>query len=283
MRDPSPSAEPKSSRPVDRGPAGDRLPPPSPTTIDPAATCFFLDFDGTLVEIAERPDAVNVPALLPPLLDALSMATGGAVAIISGRGVDVLDGFLGAVPIVLAGGHGAEIRMPGGRLLRRPADKGLVERLEMRLRAFADGTPGLLVEPKTGSVALHYRHAPALQAQCLAFGESLAQETGAHLLPGKMVVELLAGRWSKADAVVDLLRSPPFAGRMPVYMGDDVTDERVFAALRARPAITVKVGSGETQARHRAASVADVHVWLAEIARAGMPRADTCRRDKGSA
>lgn len=226
---------------------------------------LFLDFDGTLVDIAPQPDAVSVPATLPPLLAALDSAFGGALALVSGRPVAEIDSHLQPFRGCAAGVHGVERRGPDGRLQRLPV-AGLDSAAET-LRALARQHPALRLEVKPGAIALHYRQAPELQSLCLAAMQAAQAATaGMMLMHGKMVLELKPQRASKGEAIRAFLAEPPFSRRQPWFFGDDVTDESGFEAVLAAGGVAVKVGDGDSRAGHRLPDPSAVRAWLAGAA-----------------
>lgn len=201
--------------------------------IAPETAALFLDFDGTLVEIAPRPEAVLVPRDLPALLMRLAARLGGALAIVSGRPLEALERLL-PIPLPMAGDHGATLRRASGAApehlpLPRPPPAW-----RRAAETFAAAHPGALVEPKAHGFVLHYRQAPAAEASARALLQALLHPDGAfELLPARMAFEVKPRAVSKAGAVTRLMAQPPFAGRIPVYVGDDVTDEAGTAAARA--------------------------------------------------
>jgi trehalose 6-phosphate phosphatase len=211
---------------------------------------LFLDFDGTLVDIAPEPGAVVVPSGLVPTLAALQQYLGGAVAVVSGRPIREIDQFLDPLRLPVAGVHGAERRGAHGAVDRITGQP--LERVEQAADALAAQHPRLLVEHKATSVALHYRQAPELEALCLeAMEAAVAQSPGLALLRGKMVVEAKPSAASKGGAIEAFLREPPFAGRTPVFVGDDVTDEVGFSTVQRLGGLGIKVGEGPSVAWHR--------------------------------
>ncbi|WP_187969412.1 trehalose-phosphatase [Aquibium microcysteis] len=233
--------------------------------LPPEETAFFFDFDGTLAEIVEDPAAVAIDATVRHALHALFALSGGAVAIVSGREIDTLDGFLAPLRLPLGGAHGSERRDSSGRLHRVEADEPAIERLAAELEDVARRHDGLLVERKRLSVALHYRRRPDLESTCRAAARAAASP-GVTLLEGKMVVELkLSGR-TKGDLIADFMAEEPFRGRRPIFFGDDVTDEDGFRALPQWQGIGVKVGQGQTAAAHRIADPAALRAWLQRFA-----------------
>ncbi|HEX8482843.1 MAG TPA: trehalose-phosphatase [Allosphingosinicella sp.] len=239
------------------------MPPPLPPPLSRLAPlALFLDFDGTLVELAETPGGIAVPTGLAPLLDRLSARLEGRLAIVSGRAVDDLRRYLGASAAVLSGSHGAELHYADGRRIPVSAPPGLAEARES-IRRFAAGGEGLLVEDKPAGVALHYRLAPERAAEADAFVEALAGRSGLILQRGKMVAELRPAGSDKGAAVRRLMGEPPFKGARPVFVGDDLTDEDAFRAAASLGGDGVLVGPPRpTAARWRLNGVADVHAWL---------------------
>jgi trehalose 6-phosphate phosphatase len=233
----------------------------SPPILDPGCA-LFLDFDGTLVDIAPTPDAVVVPPGLTDALVRLAQRLHGAVALISGRPLAQLDQFLAPLRLPAAGIHGAERRRPDGIVERRAlAELDAVADVAQRLAA---DRPGLLVERKPCAVALHYRGAPECEALCRdAMQEVVARQPALHAIHGKMVIEVLPAGVSKGHAVEQFLLELPFAGRRPVFIGDDVTDEDGFAAVLRAGGVAVRVGSGPTVATHGLSSPQAVRRWLA--------------------
>lgn len=211
---------------------------------------LFLDFDGTVVDIAPRPEAVRVPQPLIGTLRWLHDYLGGAVAVISGRPIEQIDAYLDPLRLPVAGVHGTERRGAGGELTLLSTHP--LERVEAAAQALAAEHPGLRVENKRGSVALHYRQAPQLEDLCLqAMQRAVDDSPGLTLLRGKMVAEAKPGGASKGRAIEDFLREPPFAGRVPVFIGDDITDEVGFSTVQRLGGLGIKVGEGATVAWRR--------------------------------
>lgn len=229
---------------------------------------LFLDFDGTLVDIAAAPEAVRVP---PGLVDSLALLAdrlGGALALVSGRPVSQLDALLAPLNLPAAGVHGAERRDASGRLARLDAPDAALADVATAAAALAARHPALRVEHKRGAVALHYRLAPELAALCRhTLAAAVADKPGLRLQQGKQVVEALASAVDKGRAVRDFLAEPPFRGRLPVYIGDDHTDEAGFAAAQAAGGLGFKVGDGPSAARCRIADPDAVRQALAALTR----------------
>lgn len=238
----------------------DALAEPPPSLLDGAA--LFLDFDGTLVELAESPDAIEVPGELRPLLERLARRLGGRIGIISGRSIGDLERHLGLPGIALSGSHGIELLFPDGSRLPVAAPVGLAE-ARAAVADFAAGAEGLLVEEKPAGIALHFRLAPERETRVGAFLADLAARTGLAVQHGKMVAELRPAGRHKGDALRALMAEPPFAGARPVFVGDDLTDEDGFAAASAMAGAGVLVGPPRaTAAEWRLADVGAVARWL---------------------
>lgn len=224
-------------------------------------TALFLDFDGTLADLAPQPDEVQVDGDLVALLQRLHHQLGGALAIVSGRGLMSLDGFLSPLKLPTAAEHGAQRRLPDGRLAVLAAPD--LQEAISAARALEAAHAGLRVEQKTAAVALHYRHAPELEALCLQImTDATAASNGVELLRGKFVFEIKPAGVSKGTAIAAFMAEPPFAGSVPLFAGDDITDEAGFAAVQRLGGTAIKVGSGDTVAQHRCASPAAFRDWL---------------------
>jgi trehalose 6-phosphate phosphatase len=236
------------------------LPPPPDELLEGAA--LFLDFDGTLVELAETPAAINVPESLGPLLEGLRDRLGGRLAIVSGRSLADLHRHLGCDGIPLSGSHGQELRFADGTARPLTVPDGLAE-LAKEVGRFAETAEGLLVEEKATGVALHFRQAPAQADRARKFMRDLAFAHGLQVQAGNMVVELRPQGATKGDVVRLLMAEPPFADARPVFVGDDLTDEHAFAAAADLGGAGVLVGEPrKSAARYRLRSVEAVAAWL---------------------
>jgi len=210
----------------------------------------FLDFDGTLVDIAPQPEAVIVPPALVATLEHLHTWLGGALALISGRPIEQIDAFLKPLSLPAAGVHGAERRGADGKVVLLNTHP--LEVVEAAALSLVHRDHRLRVETKRGSVALHYRQAPELESECVAAMQKAVEDSpGLTLLRGKMVVEAKPGGASKGAAIEAFMAEPPFAGRTPVFVGDDITDEVGFATVQRMKGLGVKVGEGATVAWQR--------------------------------
>lgn len=237
----------------------------------PSCAVFF-DFDGTLVDLAPRPEDVLVPPELPGLLRTLETYLGGAVAVISGRPIAQIDGFLSPLQLPAAGVHGMERRGAQGRmsLLNTHALDRVQEATQQLLAQY----PALRVEHKRGSIALHFRQAPELAALCeQAMRTAVSESPGLTLLQGKMVFEAKPDGASKGRAIEAFLQEVPFSGRTPVFIGDDFTDEVGFCAVQSRGGLGIKIGAGASAAWQRLDSPATLRRELADALRERAARA----------
>jgi trehalose 6-phosphate phosphatase len=236
------------------------LPPPPAGLLDGAA--LFLDFDGTLVELAETPAAIRVPPALGARLARLKRKLDGRIAIVSGRSLDDLETWLPLPGIAFSGSHGLELRLADGARLPLSAPVGLDDARE-RIERFAAGVEGLVVETKPAGIALHYRRAPEAAARAEAFMAALAEDHKLAVQRGKAVVELRSEGANKGDAIRAFMADERFRGAHPVFAGDDLTDEHGFATVAALGGAGVLVGPPRASAaRYRLESVAAAAAWL---------------------
>lgn len=228
---------------------------------------LLLDVDGTLLELAERPDAVRVSAGLRSILKRLDDRRRGGLALISGRpGSTVRQLFRDLEPVV-SGSHGMEIHYSDGRVrsARRPASLDDVERAA---QAFAYDWEGVLVECKPLGVALHYRENPYAEDACRSLMEGLAIRHNLFLQSGKMVIEARANAGDKGTAIRELMANPPFLGTHPLFIGDDDTDEPGFATAAELGGAGIIVGYRPTSfARYHLPDVAAVLNWLDSVSK----------------
>jgi trehalose 6-phosphate phosphatase len=229
---------------------------------------LFLDLDGTLIDIAPTPEVVSIPPELVPLLARVSSGLQGAVAIVSGRTVSDINRFLAPLELVAAGVHGAELRtVPNGEVLLTvgPLEPWVINAVSQLSRIAA----GVVVESKLYSIAVHYRMAPAAEAQIEAALRRILEDSPDHLIlcPGRRVIEVVPKQISKGAALEALLHLPAFRGRRPVMIGDDVPDESAFdAAVRNRGLALRVAGEHFSQKAADFESPAYVRSWLATIA-----------------
>ena len=226
---------------------------------------LFLDLDGTLLELADRPDEVRADERLRDLLVRLGERLQGRLAVVSGRSLDQVDAILGevAADLAISGSHGCEHRWRG--VLARPNRPDTLDLAAKRMRSFAEERSGLLFEEKSFGVALHYRLNPEAETDARVLAEALSQEFDLRLQPGKMMVELRVAGGDKGRAVERLMNRPPMRGKKPIFIGDDVTDEEGFVAARELGGHGILVGAPrQTAADYRIACPADLRDWLAE-------------------
>lgn len=203
---------------------------------------LFLDLDGTLIELVDQPDDVNADAQLRALLANLRDKLEGRLAIISGRSLQQIDAILGdcAADLALSGSHGCEYRWKG--VHARPIRPSSLDEAAARLRRFAEGRSGFLVEEKSFGVALHYRMAPDVEAEAHVLATALAEELELYLQSGKMMVELRVSGGDKGLAIHRLMDRAPMRGTAPIFAGDDVTDEAGFDATRELGGHAILIG-----------------------------------------
>jgi trehalose 6-phosphate phosphatase len=238
-----------------------RQPPPAEI-----GWAYFLDVDGTLLDLADTPGAIQVDAALLELIARLYQASDGAVALVSGRALTDLDARLGVLRLPMAGQHGLERRDTAGRLWLHAPPPEAKSAIKAALAPVLERHPGLLVEDKGLTLALHYRRAPMLAGYVHRLMAQLAAEADGvlELQKGKRVCELKPAGIDKGTAIAEYLAEAPFRGRRPVFIGDDVNDEHGFAEINRFGGISIKVGSGRTGARYRLPNVAAVRRWLAD-------------------
>jgi trehalose 6-phosphate phosphatase len=230
------------------------------------AACLFLDVDGTLLDIAPTPAQVHVDGELIALLAALERVFGGAVALVSGRQLMQLDAMFAPLRLPTAGLHGVERRGVGGRVFAPTVSASGLSRARAVLADLVAARPGLLLEDKGSALALHYRRVPqAEEVVRLAVAELLAEVSPEYeLLEGDCVLELKPAQQNKATAVEAFLQEQPFFGRLPIYIGDDITDFDGFAAIRRHSGVDIAVGD-RVSARWRLPDPPAVRAWLAEL------------------
>lgn len=240
---------------------------PGPSAdLDPLDTAFFLDCDGTLAPIVDRPDDARVPPAVLDDLAALFDVCGGALAIVSGRSLEQLDRLFSPHLFPAAGIHGIQRRDASGTVHVPPIDGAALETARARIAGFAKAHDGIVCEAKALSVALHWRMRPDLGEDALALACEIARDLPQFRLQrGKAVAELKLGDGTKGSAIEAFMREPPFTGRTPVFAGDDVTDEEGFAAIAAMDGITIKVGAGPTSATRRVVDPGHLHRWLRAV------------------
>lgn len=232
-----------------------------------AGRAFFLDVDGTLLEIAETPSGVRVDAALIDMIRRLHACSGGAVALISGRRVVDIDALFPGLRLPLAGQHGIERRDAAGVVRSHPPEGVDWPWLKALVKGTFSTTQGLLVEDKGLTLAVHFRLNPAEEGRVAAALRRIVADAGAalSLQPGKCVMEIKPAGRDKGTAIADFMAEAPFRGRRPVFIGDDVTDEYGFRMVNEMGGDSIKVGAGDSAARWRVPDVQAVRAWLASI------------------
>jgi len=236
----------------------------SPPPLDPKISALFLDIDGTIAEIVARPHDVVADAELTSILERVVAVMDGRVAALTGRSIEDADGILEGRVVSVGAVHGLVRRMPDGAITTTAGTVQLSEAKRL-LHAFAQTLPGVIVEDKGPSVALHYRQVPEAASAVRAAAGRIARAAGLVVQAGSMVSEVRAAGHDKGDSLREFLNVPPFAGFMPVMVGDDLTDEYAFAAAEELGGYGILVGSPRASAaRYRLASVAAVRAWLTD-------------------
>ena len=225
---------------------------------------IFTDFDGTLVELAETPDDIDVPWNLPAELERAAREFDSAFAVLTGREIADIDKFLSPLHLPIAGAHGTQRRRADGFIETiDPASVLGAEEIAHAIEPLVAANPGLVMEAKEGAVALHYRLAPELEETARnAMEVALHNVTDFTLVPGKMVFEARPSGVNKGEALRAFMREEPFLGRTPIFIGDDITDEDAFIAAQELGGVGIKLGEGDTAARMRIANVASVHALI---------------------
>jgi len=232
---------------------------PEPPDLNRAV--FFIDFDGTLVDIADRPDAVSVPGDVRELLRYLHDRTDGATVVVSGRRMADLEKFLPDFPGMIIGSHGAERREGGTHWQHEAKGSKELECIRKMVRTWAESEPDVLLEEKPCSVVLHFRQAPDRMAEADRFLRSVVEHNKGFMLHhAKMALEVHPDDVSKRNAVAPLMDR--WSKRRPIAFGDDATDEGVFDAVNRRGGLSIKVGPRETCANFRLDGPEDVRDTL---------------------
>lgn len=240
------------------------------TLLDGAQPAIFTDFDGTLVEIAPTPEAVTVPQGLIDRLLSARQRLDGALAVVTGRPIATVDAFLAPLVLPVAGGHGTERRRADGvREHARDDIRSAAAGIARELEPLAAGYPRLIVEPKSASVAIHFRQAPHLEPLCHAALEVAISNAPLPfaIVEGKQVYEARPMGMNKGIALRSFMREQPFAGRVPVFIGDDRTDEDGFDVAQELGGIGIKLGEGKTHARLRFPGIAEAHELIDRLGR----------------
>jgi trehalose 6-phosphate phosphatase len=237
------------------------LPRPEPSW------AFFFDIDGTLLAIAATPTGVTVDSRLKQTLEQLRTATGGAIALISGRRIAEVDRLFAPLHFATAGQHGIERRDGSAVVHHYAAPSYRLGEIKNRLAPLLARHPGLLLEEKGLTLAIHYRQAPSLGGHLHRLLRELVNSAeDLRLQPGKMVLEIIPMGSDKGGTIIQFMSEIPFRGRIPVFLGDDVTDEYGFSVVNALGGHSIKVGPGQSAARWRLPDVHAVRSWLEQCA-----------------
>jgi trehalose 6-phosphate phosphatase len=250
-------------------PRQDQLPP---TPIDPQTTAIFLDIDGTLLDIAPTPLEVKVSDALRATLASLSRMFHGAVAFVSGRPIAEMDRLFDPLRLAAVGGHGAEIRYAPAGEIRRSEIATLDEDLRAEFSRIGRIGDGVIVEDKGYSLAIHFRLAPQLGGEIMKSVTAVCKDdrcSALEILPGKAVVEIKPGGYDKGTGLREMMSVPPFTGRTPIFVGDDVTDSAAFAVLQDFAGTGFSVGGVVPGTSFNFDGPQDVRGWLRHLSEAG--------------
>jgi trehalose 6-phosphate phosphatase len=242
----------------------DKLSQPAPP--DLSSIALLLDVDGTLLDTAPTPKSVVVPDSLRLSLERLAVLTGGAVAFVSGRLISDLDTLFVPLRLPAIGGHGAQIRFAGNGRARERHAEVIGEECRRLVAATAAVDPRIVVENKGSSLAVHYRLAPDFEKMLRTkLAAIVARMDGLDLIHGKAVIEIKSAHFSKGTAVQELMLNPPFSSRKPIFIGDDTTDESVFAVLPTLRGVGYSVERFMVGASGMFGAPRDVREWLAGL------------------
>ena len=226
---------------------------------------LFLDVDGTLLELAATPELVRVPAAVRNTLQLACRRENGAFALLSGRSLSTLDAMFAPCLFPASGKHGLEVRLPSGEVIRRDVDTTRLDRARRWLGLLQQENRGLFLEDKGQALAMHFRLAPRLEPEVKGVMQELAEELGDHfvLIKGKCVFEIMPRGVSERSAIELFMQQKEFAGRTPVFVGDDPSDEEGFQVVNEMGGHSIRVGDlAETAARYRFSSPSTVVAWL---------------------
>ena len=234
--------------------------------IDVRRCAFFFDLDGTLAQIQPSPELVFVSVSVREALQQLHVSD-VPVAVVSGRPLEQIDALIAPLRLPAAGIHGAERRGADGQVQRLALDSAVFAEIQQELARACSEHPGLRLENKGIAFALHFRQAPELEETARALAEAFVERYREELVlqPGKCVFELKPRGASKGEAIRIFMQEAPFFGRVPVFVGDDRTDEAGFEVVNQLGGLTIKVGDGQTLATQRLASVEAVGAWLGSL------------------
>src|SRR6266404_4815073 len=254
---------------VDRGETSPRrIPAPDELAQRLGEYAFLLDIDGTLLDLAPTPREVWVPPGLANTLNRLLERTAGALALVSGRSLNDIDLIFAPEQFPAVGGHGAEMRISWDSEAVATHAPPMDKELKRRLAAIAKLSPGILLEDKGYSLALHYRLAPHAEKAIYAAVSLIRADlpnAPIEVLPGKCVCEIKHSGFNKATGVLELMTREPFKGRRPIFIGDDVTDEAVFGIMPDLGGLAFSVGRRAKGVADHFDEPRDVREWLAHL------------------
>ena len=241
--------------------------------LDLDRTAIFLDVDGTLLDLAPTPLEVSVPASLRHALGALKHRLGGAIAFISGRPIAEIDRIFAPLRLAAVGGHGAEIRYRFDTEIQRSRVATLDSDLREEFAQIVQLDPGILVEDKGFSIAIHYRQSPQFGGDVMKHVATICRHercASLEVLPGKLVVEIKPSGYDKGTGLREMMSAPPFTGRKPIFLGDDITDNAAFAVLPDFDGIGFSVGGIVPGATFNFDGPQDVRLWLERLGLHGL-------------
>jgi trehalose 6-phosphate phosphatase len=229
--------------------------------------CLFLDVDGTLVELTDTPSQTNADAEIKTLLSDVAERLGGAVAFVSGRKIQTLDELFAPLRLPAAGLHGVERRKASGAMQGANFVDVQLDGARASIKLLVDAYPGTSMEDKDRTIAVHFRMAPQFEGFIRQAVIDIAKPLGSnyHIQGGKMLFEIKPRGFSKAGAIKAFMHEPPFSGRLPVFVGDDLTDQDGFAMVESRGGISIGVGE-LVRGQYQLADVSAVRNWLRGIA-----------------
>lgn len=237
-----------------------------PGYIEQRRYAFFFDIDGTLANIQATPEAVTIPPAVIKQLILLSKNSSGALAIVSGRPLSQIDALIKPLDCAAAGTHGAEIRTLQGDIYRVEIASDQLRAIEQQLSAKTENFAGILIEKKPSAFALHFRQAPSFEQPLFELATEIVEQYPKFIIqPGKFVWEIKPQQCDKGVAIKTLMDTEPFKGRLPVFIGDDITDEAGFRTVNQLQGLSIKVGAGKTAADCRLDSVEQLYQWLSKI------------------
>jgi trehalose 6-phosphate phosphatase len=238
-----------------------QMPPPSLTW------CLFLDVDGTLIELTDSPMETFADAKLKRLLGDVAERLGGALALVSGRTIEYLDALFSPLRLPAAGLHGVERRKASGVLHGASFVDTQLNQARVALTALVKAHPGTLLEDKGRNIAVHFRMAAGSEATIRDAVRAIAAPLGSnyHIQGGNMMLEIKPRGFDKASAIKAFMHEPPFSGRRPVFVGDDLTDQDGFKSVEDQGGISIAVGD-RVHGQYRLENAAAVRAWLEGIA-----------------